>query len=185
MRLSFPKRAGNRQHNHGRLLERGDMTRIAFAVLLPCTLISCSRSATPPMPSGARGNSIDPPAADWQSERRYHFTKFAAFCFPQRADARRAGEQLLAILESSADSDALPSFIGRDVVFAGGGAGNADLIVGDGVRLEVIITPARDVRPQSVSWEACVLGIVRRVDRSRKVITIEARPDEWRVGDTT
>ena len=94
---------------------------------------------------------------------------------------------MFALVERGAEPEALRPFIGREVVFVGGGAppgGNADLMVGD-VRLAVVIKPAWDVRPQAVTWEACVLGVVRHIDGEKKVITIEARPEDWRVGDTT
>jgi hypothetical protein len=163
------------------------MTRIASALAVMCAMMGCSRLPSEPASATAQALPTDAQAAERENYRQRHVTPFATSCFPRHGEALRTAEQLLALVENRAGPEALGPFIGREVVFVGGCAppgGNADLMVADGVRLAVVIKPAQDVRPQSVTWEACVLGIVRHIDREKKVITIEARPEDWRVADT-
>jgi hypothetical protein len=107
--------------------------------------------------------------------------------FGGHSEAIENGTRLLQLLTADGSPDALQAYVGRQVVFLGGGAppgATADLLIADDVRLEVTIKPPREVRPMAVMWEACVLGTVRRIDRKRKVISIDARPEDWVVVET-
>jgi hypothetical protein len=77
--------------------------------------------------------------------------------------------------------------IGSQVVFVGSAAspgGNANLMVWTNVVLEVEIRPERDVRPHSAFWHAEVLGTLKSVDFEKRVIHIQAKPEDWRVRET-
>jgi hypothetical protein len=80
----------------------------------------------------------------------------------------------------------IQALIGSPVVFIGSAAppgGNANLMVSSNVVLEVEIRPARDVRPHSVFWDAEVFGTLKSVDFEKRVIHIQARPEDWRARD--
>jgi len=79
------------------------------------------------------------------------------------------------------------ALIGSQVVFVGGTAppgGSANLMVWTNVLLEVQIRPARDVRPHSVVWTSEVLGTLESVDFQKRVIHIQAKPEDWIVRET-
>jgi hypothetical protein len=107
--------------------------------------------------------------------------------FRGHSKAIENGTRLLQLLSADGGPDDLQAYVGRQVAFLGGGAppgGTADLLIGDDVRLEVTIKPLQDVCPMAVMWEACVLGTVRRIVREKKVISIEAKPEDWVVVET-
>lgn len=103
--------------------------------------------------------------------------------FAAEGTAIDRGEELLEHLRSH-DRQAAASYVGRTAAFVGAAAPpgrNADLVVDDGVRLLITIRPETDVRPGSVIWEAGVLGTVRAVDVDGQTISIDAKPEDWRV----
>ena len=93
------------------------------------------------------------------------------------------GQAVVSAVCSGSSQTNIQALIGSPVVFIGGAAppgGNANLTVWSNVVVEVEISPARDVRPHSVYWEAEVLGSLKSVDFQKRIIHIRAKPDDWR-----
>ena len=69
---------------------------------------------------------------------------------------------------------------------------DADLILDNGfsgangpkVVLHIKMEPNRDVRPHATMWTAEVLGTVTAIDFDKHVISLTARPDDWRPTET-
>lgn len=103
------------------------------------------------------------------------------------SEASKIGAGLLTLIQASAQDEGLTRFIGKRAAFEGGTAppgGNADLMVAEGVRLHVLIIPYRDVRPQAVCWNASVVGVITAVDAKKKVITVQAKSEDFVVLET-
>jgi hypothetical protein len=101
--------------------------------------------------------------------------------------ATRPGSDILALVMNALSGRDFTHLIGTRVTFEGGAAppgGNADLITEEGIHLEVHIIPYHDVRPQAVFWTATVAGVIKAIDTKKKIIVIEAKPEDFVVGDT-
>ncbi len=110
--------------------------------------------------------------------------------FSTEAVAIENGSNVLHLIQQQSPQAelALQSFVGKRVVLSGGGgaggppAGDpADLVMGR-VLLKVNLTPYKDPHPQAVSWGASVLGVLKKFDYERKILWIDARPDDWKLG---
>jgi hypothetical protein len=121
--------------------------------------------------------------------------------FPNDADAIAHGREVLKLLRS-ADADAakrLNGLIGSRVAFLGGRGAkqgprpnsmvldepSPNLMLADGIMLNVKLVPEGDVIPEAVLWSAAVIGTLKRVDMSTKTIFIQARPEDWHCGETS
>src|SRR5436190_254086 len=99
--------------------------------------------------------------------------------FQRETVAIANGKTVLAALQPKADRTAAQRLVGSQVVFIGGTAptgGNADLILGDGTKLLVVLTRQVDVRPHAVMWEAEAFGKLTKIDFEHRVITISCQP---------
>ena len=138
----------------------------------------CERSEPPKTPTTT---AATPAVAAPETQEQAVLTEIAG------ADASKVGTDLLALIQKGPDDGGVARFIGKVAAFKGGAAppgGNADLLIAKGVRLQVVIVPYRDVRPQAVYWSASVVGIIKTVDAKQKVITIEVKPNNFVVFET-
>jgi hypothetical protein len=107
--------------------------------------------------------------------------------FPGKMSEIHNGVRLINIVETNKDNKRAKTFLGKVIAVKGSvklPGGNADLIVGNGIHLKVIIIPYKEVRPMATLWEVCVIGIVDEINLERKQITIKAKPSDWQVVQT-
>ncbi|HEV2318732.1 MAG TPA: hypothetical protein VGV18_03215 [Verrucomicrobiae bacterium] len=96
---------------------------------------------------------------------------------------------LLSVHSGSSHSRAeVQTLIGSQVAYCGyaalaaqAGGHPASLMLSSNVVLNVDIQPLKDVRPQAATWCAEVMGTLKRVDFQKRIIYIQAKPEDWRL----
>jgi hypothetical protein len=92
----------------------------------------------------------------------------------------------LAVISSDNPSKTnIQKLVGLQVAFSGGAAyGGTKLFVNSNIVIEVEMRPSQDVWRnvgQAVSFGVDVLGILESVDFEKRVIHIQAKPEDWRI----
>ncbi|HEV2329747.1 MAG TPA: hypothetical protein VGY56_13275 [Verrucomicrobiae bacterium] len=127
------------------------------------------------------GYSQQIPAAAGRNLATYFFTNETVV-----ANSRTV---LLAVYSGSGHSRAeVQTLIGSQVAYGGyaalaaeAGGHPASLMLSGNVVLNVDIQPPKDVRPQAATWYAQVMGTLKRVDFQKRIIYIQAKPENWRL----
>jgi hypothetical protein len=117
------------------------------------------------------------------------------YTFANETEAIQNGRTVLSwVTGTSKSADSAMWMIGHQAAFSGITAtgADADLILDNGfsgangpkVVLHIKMEPNRDVRPHATMWTAEVLGTVTAIDFDKHVISLTARPDDWRPTET-
>jgi len=95
------------------------------------------------------------------------------------------GHLVISAVRSGDDKSkaSIQALIGSQIVIAGGGqvGQGANLTVSSNIVVDIEILPMRGVIPQAAGWTAEVLGTLKRVDFKKRVIYMQAKPEDWRV----
>ena len=106
--------------------------------------------------------------------------------FPEQEIPIKNGAAALRVAKRRERKESLRWLEGQPVAFFGEGIHTGpigSLDVGDDWLLYIRFKPTLDFRPSSVSWAACVVGVLRTIDVDKKVISIEAKPKDWKLVD--
>jgi hypothetical protein len=79
------------------------------------------------------------------------------------------------------------AYRGERVAFVGGALPRGrtnDLLTGNGIRLRVVTSAGKDLRPHAVWWEVMVYGTILQVIPENKTIVIKVEEGGWRVMQT-
>lgn len=117
------------------------------------------------------------------------------YTFANETEAIQNGRTVLSWVTGTSKSAVSAMWmIGHQAAFSGITAtgADADLILDNGfsgangpkIVLHVKMEPNRDVRPHATMWTAEVLGTVTAIDFDKHVISLTARPDDWRPTET-
>jgi hypothetical protein len=106
----------------------------------------------------------------------------APICFTNEVAAFTNGQAVLAALKSgdAQSKKLIKALIGSRVLFAGSERAN-DLNLGGNIFLVVDGSrPPREGRPHARTWADEVVGVLKSVDFEKRLIHIEARPEDWK-----
>lgn len=116
-------------------------------------------------------------------ERRNEIEKEKNNYFPGHEDAIAVGRELETHFAKPAEADKVNSFIGKEAVFLGSASkeGELELGLGNGIRLRIQPRSSDIKPPKDLVWFAFVLGKIVSIDHNAKVITVEAKPENWKL----
>jgi hypothetical protein len=119
-----------------------------------------------------------PPAAE---------RSFKTHAFTNETVVANSRTVLLAVYSGGSHNRAnVQALIGSQVAYCGyaalpaqAGGHPASLMLSSNVVLNVDIQPPKDVRPLAATWCAEVMGTLERVDFQKRIIYIQAKPEDW------
>ena len=159
------------------------MKRWVTAFFILCILLGFSlflwNKSRPPELDPDRLASLHKPVAE---------NPIVTAAFPEHLEANLNGQKVLSLLHTTRNAKDFQSLIGKPVAFFGEHARSrefCDLVVDGGFLLDVQLVPPDRPPPLGVSWDAWVLGVLKKVDAERKIIRVEASPDNWILGSVS